>query len=1085
MAKLTLAQWERHLFAAVDVLRGAVDAADSRDLVSVLLFLKRVNDRFEATREAIVREWLAAGDSAGDAEREAERQEPYIERGVLFVPQRARWEQLTGDVYDGAVARLQHALDALEAQDAALYGLFAHVDVRRTAVVEQRLTALIAHFDRIRLRDEDLEFPDMIGAAYEYLIKNFADSAGSKGGEFYTPRPVVRLMVELARPEPGMRVYDPCMGSGGMLLHAREYIDEHGEDPDDLLLAGQDANSGSWVMATMNMLFHGAKHFSLKTGDSLTNPLHPERDFDLALSNPPFSMNYRLSEIPGLPERMPYGLAPERGKADLMFVQHMLDMVKRRGGSVFTVVPHGVLFRGGREKEIRARMLEADLIEAVVGLAPNLFYGTGVPACVLVLRAPGRKVPARRGKVLFINADREFHAERARNVLLPEHIAKIASAFHAFEDVEGFARVVSSEELRDSDSNLTIRRYVDSTPPPERQDIKAYMEGGVPVVEIEDSRSLLDAYGIEVADLFAVRADDPAYVDFRPSDEQPDLAALAELAHGREQQLWVAVEDWWKAEAEQIAALLPTADDDRTEPGRKAQLAQLRRTMTESLVQRLLTVGLLDQYALGGAVIGWWHDVKNELKVLSATGFAGVVDGWVETVERMLVREGDPLTGRSSPRTVAERRQAYQHKAVAALVPEFLEELARAERTYADLTAEAAEAEKAQAQALAETPGELGEPDETGPSAAPAFDEAGRRALKRQRTEARKAITLLEEEFLARLEGARRALATVDGERDVVLDTLRNTLSSRLEELVAGRRQELVQAYERWQEKYRLSFREIDNQLSDGTVQNNPWSQRRAWNLTANSARTASGRQEIVAAVHELIDAEKTVEGALAKLEFAALWGPLALLDPSAAGEDGAARRPLRDVLVSAQGGNWARARESDGGIPVIGLGNLSAGGIHLDPSRLRRIDLGSARQAGALLEPGDVLLAAVRTDHGFRAAVWQGQLALATFGAQVIRLRPRADLLSSDYLAAWLRLPRAQDRIYEVARTSVNDMTVLNAARLLDVEMELPSRVDQREFEKQAETLHEQQRVRQRQLAKLRRHPLSERDLLVRGGRA
>lgn len=226
----------------------------------------------------------------------------------------------------------------------------------------------------------------MIGAAYEYLIKDFADTAGSKGGEFYTPRAVVRMMVELARPTAGMRIYDPCVGSGGMLIHAKEYIDEHGGDSGNLFLAGQDANSGSWVMATMNMLFHGAKSFSLKTGDTLTNPLHPEADFDLVLSNPPFSMDYKEDEVPHREDRMPYGIAPEKGKADLMFLQHMLDMVRVKGGSVFTVMPHGVLFRGGGEQKIRTKLLDAHLIEAVIGLAPNLFYGTGIPACVIVLR---------------------------------------------------------------------------------------------------------------------------------------------------------------------------------------------------------------------------------------------------------------------------------------------------------------------------------------------------------------------------------------------------------------------------------------------------------------------------------------------------------------------------------------------------------------------------------------------------------------------------------------------------------------------------------------------------------------------------
>ena len=322
----------------------------------------------------------------------------------------------------------------------------------KTKIPDQKWKDLLDHFNQpgFVLVNDNFEFPDLLGAAYEYLIKYFADSAGKKGGEFYTPAEVVRLLVQLTKPTEGNEIYDPAAGSGGFLIQAHQYVEEQGENANNLALYGQDSNGTTWSICNMNMILHNITSFTIENGDTLEDPLILQngqlRKFDRVLANPPFSQNYSRANMQFTHRFREW--CPETGKkADLMFVQHMLASLKSNG-HMATIMPHGVLFRGGKEKLIRELLINDDVIEAIISLPQGLFYGTGIPACVLVCNK--NKPDALRDKVLFINADREYAEGKNQNKLRPEDIEKIDFVFTHKREIPKYSRLVDKSEIADT-----------------------------------------------------------------------------------------------------------------------------------------------------------------------------------------------------------------------------------------------------------------------------------------------------------------------------------------------------------------------------------------------------------------------------------------------------------------------------------------------------------------------------------------------------------------------------------------------------------------------------------------------------------
>jgi type I restriction enzyme M protein len=451
--KLTISQLDQYLSKAAWILKGPIGASDFKAYIFPMLFFKRISDVYDEEFAHALEE------SDGDEEYAAL---PEFHR--FEIPQGCHWKDVRETTVNVGLA-IEKALRGIEqANERFLYGIFGDAQwSNKNSLPDSLLVNLVEHFSQYNLSNSSVE-ADMLGQAYEYLIKHFADLTNKKAGEFYTPRSVVHLMGMIIDPAQGESIYDPACGTGGMLIESIQQLKDKGQDFRTLKLYGQEKNLTSSSIARMNMFLHGVEDFQINRGDTLRQPAFFEADglktFDCVIANPPFSLKeWGATSWANDPYGRNIAGVPPKGNGDMAWVQHMIKSMDQSSGRMAVVLPHGALFRKAAEGKIRKALLEKDLLEAVIGLGPNIFYGTQLAACLMVFRQ--KKPKEKQNQVLFIDASEQIRTGRAQNFLEPEHVQKIFDWYQDYKDVENFVKIASMDEIAENDFNLNIPLYVE------------------------------------------------------------------------------------------------------------------------------------------------------------------------------------------------------------------------------------------------------------------------------------------------------------------------------------------------------------------------------------------------------------------------------------------------------------------------------------------------------------------------------------------------------------------------------------------------------------------------------------------------
>ncbi|HZZ99454.1 MAG TPA: type I restriction-modification system subunit M [Candidatus Paceibacterota bacterium] len=481
--KMNLTQLKQFLWKSADILRGKIDSSDYKKYIFGLLFYKRISDVWDEEYKKVLEEYHDEEVARADHNHRFQ------------VPKDCRWDVVQKQA-EGIGHKLNEIFDKLtNANSPKIDKIFDDLDfANKDKFPNETLQKLINHFSQHNFGDNYIN-SDLLGDAYEYLIEQFAADAGKKGGEYYSPREVERVIINILKPHEKDHIYDMAVGSGGFLLEAYHYLkNEAGEKKArSLYLYGQEINIGTYAIAKINMFLHGLDSADIQRGDTLADPkfLNPDgslKTFDICVANPPYSVSEWEDQIFAANK---YGILdgyemPPKKKADYAFVLHMVKSMSENGRAGI-ILPHGVLFRGGAEGRIREELIKKDLIEAIIALPAKLFYGTGIPAAIVIFNK--NKPENHKNKILIIDAEQDYEEGKNQNRLRKKDIEKIVSAFEGYRDIEKYARVVDIKELEENEFNLNVRRYVENGEDEEVVDVKTVWSE---VREIEKDREAID-----------------------------------------------------------------------------------------------------------------------------------------------------------------------------------------------------------------------------------------------------------------------------------------------------------------------------------------------------------------------------------------------------------------------------------------------------------------------------------------------------------------------------------------------------------------------------------------------------------------